>query len=94
MEAKDEECYKRVNEMQVRQQKLTDECDDKIKKLVEGFRTDMAIVDREMQTRKDKFVNENEQLRVKLASVTKEASELGSLLEAAVKSDTRKEAII
>lgn len=65
-----------------------------MKQLVEGFRTDMAIVDKEVNNTKEKYSNENEQLKIKLQSVSKEATELGSLLEAAVKSDTRKEAMI
>lgn len=54
----------------------------------------MAIVDKEVNNTKEKYSNENEQLKIKLQSVSKEATELGSLLEAAVKSDTRKEAMI
>lgn len=92
--AKDAELERVVKDANQRAACMQHASDGKFKALLDQFRTDMAIVDKEVHAKRVDYRTETEQLRLKLQQVTGEAKELGGLLEAAVKSDSRKEALI
>ena len=48
LESKDEVCRKTINEVQDKMMKVQENCDKRMQQLVEGFRTDMSIVDKEV----------------------------------------------